>query len=83
MQVVPVVVVDDLSETDEADVPTQELLAAATRYAEGEFADAGLIARLRLTYLSVTPSSGPQLPRALPSTRRALSAQSVSTATTT
>src|SRR6266536_806056 len=45
LHVVPVVVVEDLAETDEADVPTQDLLAAATRYAEGEFADAGLVAR--------------------------------------
>lgn len=45
LEVVPVVALDDLAETDEADLPTQDLLAAATRFAEGEFADAGLLAQ--------------------------------------
>jgi hypothetical protein len=44
MHVVPVVVVDDLGETDEADIPIQDLLSASTSYAEGEFVDAGLVA---------------------------------------
>jgi len=55
MEVVPVVVVDDLAETDEADVPTQDLLAAATHYVEGEFADAGLIARAAPEVLVADP----------------------------
>lgn len=45
MEVIPVVLVDHLIETDEGDLPTQDVLAAAARYCEGEFADAGLKAR--------------------------------------